>query len=180
MPILTDDMKRVIREQSLAFVATVAPDGTPNVSPKGTTTVWDDNHLVFADLASPGTMANLRKNPAVEINVVDPVRRTGYRFKGEAEVHFEGPVFDDVVAFYQRQRNLDPARVRGVAIVAVQRAAPLVSPAYDAELGSSEDEIVARSLRRIERIYSVVAIPYPSSSDENGSVNGTWRLSTPE
>ena len=150
---LTDDMKRVIREQGLGFVATVAPDGTPNVSPKGTTTVWDDNHLVFADLASPGTMANLRKNPAVEINVVDPVTRTGYRFRGKAEVHFEGPVFDDVVAFYQRERDLDPGRVRSVAIVAVTRAAPLVSPAYEA--GLSRADIVALSWARLEQIHGI-------------------------
>ena len=47
---LTDDMKRVVLEQRLGFVATVCSDGTPNVSPKGTTTVWDDRHLVFADI----------------------------------------------------------------------------------------------------------------------------------
>lgn len=47
MGILTDDMQRVVREQRLGFVATVCPNGVPNLSPKGTTTVWDDNHLVF-------------------------------------------------------------------------------------------------------------------------------------
>jgi hypothetical protein len=31
---LTADMKRVVMEQRLAFVATVCPDGTPNLSPK--------------------------------------------------------------------------------------------------------------------------------------------------
>src|SRR4029079_5118626 len=57
MAILTDDMKSVVREQSLGFVATVCPDGTPNLSPKGTTMVWDDDHLVFADIVSPGTIS---------------------------------------------------------------------------------------------------------------------------
>ena len=52
MGILTDDMQRVVNEQRLGFVATVCPDGTPNLSPKGTTTVWDDDHLVFADIHS--------------------------------------------------------------------------------------------------------------------------------
>lgn len=42
---LTDDMKRVVEEQRLGFVATVCPDGTPNLSPKGTTAVWDDDRL---------------------------------------------------------------------------------------------------------------------------------------
>jgi predicted pyridoxine 5'-phosphate oxidase superfamily flavin-nucleotide-binding protein len=164
MPILTDDMKRVVREQTLGFVATVCPDGTPNLSPKGTTTVWDDDHLVFADLASPGTMANLRENPAVEVNVVDPIRRTGYRFKGRAEVHVDGPQFDEIVAFYQTDRQLAPARVRGVAIIGVERAAPLVSPAYDT--GLSRDEVVDRSLRRLERVYGMHIVPIADAHNE--------------
>ena len=52
MGILNDDMKRVVREQRMGFIATVCPDGSPNLSPKGTTSVWDDDHLLFADLAS--------------------------------------------------------------------------------------------------------------------------------
>ena len=83
MGILTEDMKRVVREQKLGFIATVCPDGSPNLSPKGTTAVWDDDHLVFADLRSPGTIENLRHNPALEINIIDVVARTGYRFKGK-------------------------------------------------------------------------------------------------
>jgi len=90
---LTADMKRVVVEQRLAFVATVCPDGTPNLSPKGTISVWDDDHLVFADIRSPGTITNLRKNPAVEINVVDPFARKGYRFKGTGEVIVDGELF---------------------------------------------------------------------------------------
>ena len=80
MGILTEDMKRVVGEQRLGFVATVCPDGTPNLSPKGTVMVLDDDTLVFADIRSPGTIANLRSNPVVEINVVDPVVRKGYGF----------------------------------------------------------------------------------------------------
>jgi hypothetical protein len=59
---------------------------TSNLSPKGTPAVWDDYHLIFADICSPDTMANLRGNPAIEINVVDGFSRKGFRFKGFAEV----------------------------------------------------------------------------------------------
>jgi len=82
MGILTSDMRRVLEEQQLGFIATVCPDGTPNLSPKGTTTILDDDHLIFADVCSPNTISNLRQNPAVEINVVDTLLRKGYRFKG--------------------------------------------------------------------------------------------------
>lgn len=35
--------------------------------------------LYFARCASPGTILNLKRNPAVEINVVDIFQRRGYR-----------------------------------------------------------------------------------------------------
>src|SRR5579863_7861101 len=94
MGVITDDMRRMIEAQQLGFIATVCPDGTPNLSPKGTTAVWDDDHLVFADICSPGTIANLAANPAIEINVVDLLVRKGYRFKGRAVVLHEGAEFE--------------------------------------------------------------------------------------
>src|SRR5271170_6661357 len=87
MRILTDDMKRVVREQRLGYIATVCADGTPNLSPKGTTAIGDDDHLVFADIRSPQSVQNIQSNPSVEVNVVDPLVRKGYRFKGRAVVH---------------------------------------------------------------------------------------------
>jgi len=96
---LDDDMRRVVREQRLGFVATVCPDGTPNLSPKGTTTVWDDEHLVFLHVHSPNTVANLAANPSIEVNVVDPILRKGYRFKGTAEVLTSGDVHDGVLDY---------------------------------------------------------------------------------
>lgn len=139
---LDDDMQRVVAEQSLGFVATVCPDGTASLSPKGTLTVWDDEHLVFLHVHSPGTVANLAVSPSVEINVVDPLVRKGYRFKGEAEVLTDGDLHAAVLARYQRERGTDPTRVRAVVLVRVDAAAPLVSPAYDT--GASEAAIVRR------------------------------------
>jgi predicted pyridoxine 5'-phosphate oxidase superfamily flavin-nucleotide-binding protein len=133
-------MKRVVGEQRLGFVATVCPDGTPNLSPKGTTAIWDDDHLVFANVRSPGTVANLRRNPNVEVNVVDPILRKGYRFKGVASIVESGVVYDEVIAFYE-ERGVTSA-IREVVLVRVRSAQPIDSPAYD--LGLSEDEVRER------------------------------------
>ncbi|MGW1256391.1 pyridoxamine 5'-phosphate oxidase family protein [Streptomyces sp. NPDC002513] len=139
---LDEDMRRMVTVQGLGFVATVRPDGTPSLSPKGTTEVWDDDHLVFLDTHSPGTVANLSCNPAVEINVVDPVIRKGYRFRGNAEVHTRGELFDRVVARFVKQRGTNPARVKSVVLVKVLDVGRLVSPAY--ESGVTEEDIAAR------------------------------------
>jgi predicted pyridoxine 5'-phosphate oxidase superfamily flavin-nucleotide-binding protein len=138
MGILTEEMQRLVQRIRLGYVATVCPDGTPNLSPKGTTTVWDDDHLVFADICSPNTVANLRHNPIVEINVVDPLLRKGYRFKGSAQVLTEGDLYEQILTFYE-QRGSQRQRIRSVVLVTVERAQPLLSPAYDS--GVSEDEV---------------------------------------
>ena len=141
MGILTEDMKRVVSEQRLGFVATVCPDGTPNLSPKGTTAVWDDDHIVFADIRSPATVSNLRRNPSTEINVVDPMVRKGYRFKGVASVVTEGALFERILDFYRTERNLDEGRtrIRSFVVVKINEAMPLISPAYDQ--GPTEDQV---------------------------------------
>jgi uncharacterized protein len=139
--ILTEDMKRVVSEQRLGFVATVCPDGTPNLSPKGTTAVWDDDHIVFADIRSPATVSNLRRNPSTEINVVDPMVRKGYRFKGVASVVTEGALFERILDFYRTERNLveGRTRIRSFVLVKIDEAMPLISPAYDQ--GLTEDQV---------------------------------------
>jgi predicted pyridoxine 5'-phosphate oxidase superfamily flavin-nucleotide-binding protein len=102
--------------------------------------VWDDDHLMFADIRSPRTVANLRHNPAVEINVVDPILRKGYRFKGTATVLSEGELFERALDLYKQRGSTNP--IRNIVLVKVERALPVVSPAYD--MGATEEEVSAR------------------------------------
>jgi hypothetical protein len=145
-------MQRVVLEQSLGFVATVTPGGRPNLSPKGTTTVWDEHHLMFADVASPGTVENLASNPYVEVNVVDPIVRKGYRFKGRAIAYTSGVMFDRGLAVLgERGFTTDPERIRSIVVVEVTEAAPLVSPAYD--IGATEEAVTERWLRHHTELH---------------------------
>jgi hypothetical protein len=151
MGILTDDMKRVVSEQRLGFYATVCADGTPNLSPKGCTAVWDDDHLVFANLRSPQTIANLRVNPAIEVNVVDPIVRKGYRFKGTGAVVESGPAYEEGVRLFGRELQIDAQRIRAVVLIEVTEARPLISPVYDD--GSTEEAITAKWKARFRDLH---------------------------
>ena len=146
MGTIDEDMRRVVEEQRLGYAATVCPDATPNLSPKGTTAVWDDEHLIFADIRSPRTVENLRHNPAIEINVVDPISRKGYRFKGTGTVLTEGAMFEETLTFYRGLVH----EIRSAVLVKVERALPLTSPAYD--LGASEEEVRERWERHYEAL----------------------------
>ena len=126
---LTADMKRLVAEQPLGFVATVSPDGTPNLSPKGTFAVIDDRTLAFADIRSPQTIRNLRANPRLEVNFVDPFVRKGYRCSGTARLVNRGDAGFD--AILEKLRSSFANRVRTVVVVTVEKVTPLTSPAYD-------------------------------------------------
>lgn len=140
MAILTTEIKEFVKRTKLGFIATVCPDGTPNLSPKGTTTVWDDDHLVFADIHSPGTINNLMTNPAIEINMVDVFTRKGYRFKGIGKVLSEGPLFEEVISFYEKAGSKYP--IRNIVLIKIGRILPIFSPVYDT--GVSEDEVIKK------------------------------------
>ncbi len=144
MGILTDEMKQLVAQQRLGFVATVDEDGTPNLSPKGTMVVLDDNHILFGDIRSPDTVSNLQRNPSLEINIVDPLSRTGFRFKGTAQyIKRDSPAFDDLYPkIHQHFEQWGPLKeeVRGVVVLEVQRARSVTSPAYD--IGVSEEALL--------------------------------------
>jgi uncharacterized protein len=149
MPTLTPEIKEFVKTRKLGFVATVCPDGTPNLSPKGTTTVWDDEHLVFADIHSPETVNNLLKNPAIEINIVDVFTRKGYRFKGIARIVSQGPIFEGAIALYGEAAA--KYKINNVVLVKVDRVIAITSPAYDT--GVTEKEVTDKWIHYWNTIY---------------------------
>jgi predicted pyridoxine 5'-phosphate oxidase superfamily flavin-nucleotide-binding protein len=148
MTTITEDMRQLIEQVGLSFVATVCPDGTPNLSPKATLSVLDDEHLVFANIRSPQTVRNLDTNPNVEVNVVDVFRRRGYRFKGTAEVLDSGPLFEEITG--ELRERLGPRYpLKQIVKIKVERAAALLSPAYIYDdPRPTEEELKASFLRR--------------------------------
>ncbi|WP_282605656.1 pyridoxamine 5'-phosphate oxidase family protein [Pelagibius sp. Alg239-R121] len=135
---LTDDMKRIVAEQKLGYVASVCADGSPNLSPKGTFLVRDNDHLMFAEIRSPNTRANIQNNPLVEINFVDLFSRKGFRCKGPARFVEEGT--DEFTAllpsFIDGWGEEFATLINGIVVISVEAAGPLSSPAYD--IGAEE------------------------------------------
>ena len=130
-------MKRIIQEDRLGFVATVGRDGAPNLSPKGTFVVLDDDTIAFGDIRSPGTLRNLIADPRVEVNFVDPFVRKGYRLAGTATVVWPGDeAFDTLL---DRLQSSLASRIRAIVTISVTRAAPITSPVYDG--GQSEASV---------------------------------------
>ena len=137
---ISEEIKNFVNSQKLGYVATVSKDGTPYLSPKGTIIVMSESTLAFADIRSPQTIQNLQDNPSVEINVVDPFQRLGYRFKGEGKIINEGLEFDKILDYYINAGI--KSKINSVVVVDVKSMCEVTSPSYD--LGATKDELVSK------------------------------------
>ncbi len=135
-----DEIKNLVNFQKLGYVATVSPDGTPNLSPKGTIAILDDSRLVFANIRSPKTIENLTKNPSIEINVIDPFSRLGYRFKGLAQILSNGEDFENILDYF-KQKGIKSS-ISHIVVVDVTSFSEITSPSYD--LGLKKDDLVKK------------------------------------
>ena len=140
MELISSEIRNFVNYQKLGYVATVSADNTPNLSPKGTIIAIDESHLAFADIRSPQTIENLRQNSSIEINVVDPIHRKGFRFKGNGNITDKGKQFEDILEQYKK--NGIKSKINAIVIVTVDTLHEVTSPSYD--LGITEDELVLK------------------------------------
>jgi uncharacterized protein len=115
MAILSEEAKALIKDTHPGFIATASLSGRPNVSLKGSLRVLDDEHVVFADIHSPNTIANLVENPQVAAMVFEPTSRHGCRIWGTAEVLSSGKLFDQTNAELS-SRNMQAKHVVVVTV----------------------------------------------------------------
>ena len=131
MAVLTQEMKDLVSTQQ-CFVGTVSPDGTPDVGPKRSTRVLDDEHLMFTEITGKRTWTNVQNGSKVAIAVVDKDRVRGYRFLGTPEVIKAGELFDQAVAAMKARGMPSP---KAVVRVRVDKIFNLGNPGAGEEIG---------------------------------------------
>jgi len=150
MGILTEPMKRLIESYSVGAVATTNADGTAAVSPKATFVIASDTCLAFGNIRSPGTVANIRARPDLEVNFTDVLTRRAVRVRGKAVVLEKGseagqalmPAFESQWGPYLRS-------MQNFVSIAVTHAELILSPAYD--LGHTAEELRSANLEKLRR-----------------------------
>ena len=128
---ITQEMKALIKEQQ-AFIATASPDGTPNIAPKGSTRVLDEEHITFAESAGKTTYENIKKNPKVAIVVCDRAQMKCLRFQGKAEIITTGPLFDKI---FESMKKMGAPPPQAVIKVKVDEIYDLGVPGFGKKIG---------------------------------------------
>ena len=125
MAVLTPEMKDLVANFQ-CFVATVSPDGVPNLGPKRSTRVLDDEHLAFNEVTAKQTWDNLEGGSMVAIAVADRETMRGFRFVGTPEPITAGEIYDQAVEM-MRQRGM-MAPLKAVIKVKVEKIYNLGTP----------------------------------------------------
>jgi hypothetical protein len=120
---LTKEMKTMF-EQQLSVIATATKDGTPNIGPKGSMYVFDDETLAYAEGTGQKTLKNLQQNPKVAVMVVDREKTDGYQVKGTAELLTGGDFFEQVAKRLEERKRPRPKSVVKIRIEEIYSVKP--------------------------------------------------------
>jgi uncharacterized protein len=119
---------------NVCLVATVLPDGFAQVTPRGSTMVYDDDHLALWERGKGSTTGNLRDKTKVTVFFRKPqLRESGLlpkggiaRFYGEAEIQKSGPAYEEVWRrLVQPEKDRDPDKKGFAVLIKVERAEEL-------------------------------------------------------
>ena len=148
---LTEPMKRLIETYNAGAVATTNEDGTPAVSPKGTFVVVDDGCIAFGNIRSPGTVANLRSRPGVEVNFIDVLTRRAVRVMRKAEiVEVQSEAGRRLLPVFTERWGEYLDHMHGFVSISIAHAELILSPAYD--FGHTSAELRRVNLEKLSEI----------------------------
>ena len=108
MATLTKEIKDLIETNRIAYVATVDQNNAPNVSPKSTFSILDDETFIFAEIMSTRTRQNLLKNSKIALYFYSQEKNKGCQIKGEAEMLNSGELYQEMLEalkYYDRKAN---------------------------------------------------------------------------
>ena len=123
MAALTQEMKDMIASQQ-CFIATVDQSGTPNVGPKRSTRVLNDNSLIFNEGTGGATYKNIQDGSKVAIAVVNGETFNGYRFLGKPEIITSGELYDKAAEMSVKRNLPKPHAVIVVPIEEIHSLKP--------------------------------------------------------
>ncbi len=118
----------------VCLVATVLPSGYAQITPRGSTLVFDDGHFSLWERGKGSTTANLVDGTKVTIYFRKPQLRTDgilpkggiARFYGTARLYKSGAIYEEIwTRLIQPEKDRDPDKKGLAVLIEVERAEEL-------------------------------------------------------
>ena len=119
---------------NVCLIGTVLPNGFAQITPRGSTMVFDDEHFATWERGRGSTTGHLTDGTSVTIFFRKPeLRQAGVlprggiaRFYGTAEAHRSGPIYEQIwERLIQPEKNNDPDKKGFGVLIRVERAEDL-------------------------------------------------------
>jgi hypothetical protein len=119
---------------NVCLIGVALPDGYAQITPRGSTMVYDDQHLALWERGKGSTNKQLQDGAKVTVFLRKPqLRESGVlpkggiaRFYGVAKVHRSGEIYDRVwQKLIQPEKDRDPQKKGYAVLIRVQRAEDL-------------------------------------------------------
>ena len=153
MPLLSDEVINAAQRSILCWLASIAPDGQPNVSPKEIYAIFDDAHIVIANIASPTSASNIMHSNKVCLSFVDVFVQKGFKIYGLAEnidkSHVDFPSW--AAPLIQKAGPRFP--IQSVIVVTATKVEPIIAPSYKLYPAETTDQ---SQIAAAHRTYGVV------------------------
>jgi predicted pyridoxine 5'-phosphate oxidase superfamily flavin-nucleotide-binding protein len=127
---LSPEVQNSAARSVLCWLATVDANGQPNVSPKEIFAVFDTEHLVIANIASPTSVRNIEVNPLVCVSFIDVFVQKGFKVRGTAHnVRRQDPDFSRWAALLEAKAG-PRFPIHSVLVVRAHSVEPILAPSY--------------------------------------------------
>jgi hypothetical protein len=119
---------------NVCLIGTVLPDGYAQITPRGSTMAFDDEHFATWERGRGKTAGNLSDGARVSVYFRKPeLRQSGLlprggiaRFYGIAEIHRSGEIYDQVwERLIEPEKKNDPEKQGFAVLIRVERAEDL-------------------------------------------------------
>lgn len=151
---LDENVRRLLDESVLCWLATSSAAGQPSVSPKEVFAAFKDDSVIIANIASPGSARNIGENPHACLSFINIFTQKGYQVSGPATILRAGnPDYHEAQGVLLRitEGNF-PFKV--VFRVTAQDVRAIIAPRYRLYPDTTEQDQVASAMRA----YGVRAI----------------------
>jgi hypothetical protein len=127
---------------NVCLVATALPSGFAQVTPRGSTMVFDDEHIGLWERGTGSTAENMADGSKVTIYFRNPaLRESGVlprggiaRFYGTAKILKSGPQYEEIWRrLVQPEKDRDPDKKGYAVLIKIDRAEDLAGEALKAE-----------------------------------------------
>ena len=100
---VTEEIKESLKAAKIAYLATAAKDGTPNVVPIGAFKFMDDETLLISDQYFGKTLNNLKSNPKIALSWW--AEKGGFQIKADITIHTDDDIFRQNVEWVRGIKN---------------------------------------------------------------------------